>query len=286
MALRDIPSTSRETQLNTRPPLALKDVVYNVAIGSNMDGARLRSRSVGDDRRINPLSEGVPCRVPGWALSFDFIVLPPIEPVMCGAVPRDGDELHGVLWKLTREDYDFLARTEACLNPNSTYVEREVLAIPYDGGPPVRALVFALRNPIQAPPLLYPSARYKNLMVEGSRAAKLDSTVVQKLENMPSARPCHSNIRGFSLFTLIAMFSLFKYNLMMNFIAQYYRPLLASLYSRRERELVNGNNLKGRVWTTALLLAMMPMATLGFVRALSQGRDVRKIASGQGLLSK
>lgn len=75
-----VPSAIRRS----RPSLALNDIVYNVALGSNMDGEKLRSRSAGDGKYIVPLCEGVACKVQDWELSFQFIVLPPIEPVsMC-----------------------------------------------------------------------------------------------------------------------------------------------------------------------------------------------------------
>lgn len=268
----------------TRPELAREDVVYNVAIGSNMDGTKLRSREVGNNRRICPLSDGVPCHVPGWALSFDFVVLPPIEPVMCGAIQRDGEELHGVLWKLKREDYEFLASTEDCMNPYSTYIEHEVLAIPYHGGEPVQALIFALRSSKPAPALLYPSVRYKKLMVEGSRMAKLDSKVLQRLAQVPTARPCASVMRGYSLFALIAIIAMFKRNLVLPFLNQLYRPLLGDLYSRREQALVQGKLLKSMTWTGIMLLVMMPMVMFGFLHAWLRGDDVLKIASGEGVL--
>lgn len=91
---------------NERPKLALEEVVYNVAIGSNMDGAKLRSRKSGDGGTITPLSDGVPCKVHDWALSFDFLFLPPTEPVMAAAVRKEGSTLNGVLWKLSKIDYD------------------------------------------------------------------------------------------------------------------------------------------------------------------------------------
>jgi len=121
--------------------------MYNFAYGSNMDDAKLRGRRIGDGESIVPLAPGQPCRVPGWELSFDYIVLPPIEPVMAGAVRKDGAEMHGVLIKLTRAHYETLAKTEGCVSPSSIYVERPVLAYPYgEGSEPVEALVFALRT--------------------------------------------------------------------------------------------------------------------------------------------
>lgn len=88
-----------------RPALVHADVVYNVALGSNMSEAKMRMRGAADRRRIVPLAPPVPCTVPGYALAFDLLGMPPTEPAMAGAVRRrvgDGGALHGVLYKLSR----------------------------------------------------------------------------------------------------------------------------------------------------------------------------------------
>lgn len=88
-----------------RPALAHEPVVYNVALGSNMDAAKLTSRKNSDGTFIAPLEDGVPCTVRDWAMTFDYLAMPPRECVMSCGVPRKGDVLHGVLYKLSNESY-------------------------------------------------------------------------------------------------------------------------------------------------------------------------------------
>lgn len=88
-----------------RPALVHEPVVYNVALGSNMDAAKLVSRKNSDGTFIAPLDDGVPCTVRDWAMTFDYLAMPPREPVMSCGVPRKGDVLHGVLYKLSNESY-------------------------------------------------------------------------------------------------------------------------------------------------------------------------------------
>lgn len=65
-----------------RPSLVDNDIVFNVALGSNMDGEKLRARATSrDGKNIEPLGEGVACRIEDWELSFQYLVLPPTEPV-------------------------------------------------------------------------------------------------------------------------------------------------------------------------------------------------------------
>jgi len=263
-----------------QPALALEEVVYNVALGSNMDGEKLRSRNVGDGRRITPLEDGVPCRVPNWELSFNFLFMPPIEPVMAGAVEKPNQVLHGVLWKLTREDYAILARTEGCGKSTSVYEEREVLAYPYGSEKPVKALIFALRKPEVVPPLLYPSQRYKSMMIIGAKNAQLDHEFVHHLTDMRAARRCHRVVRVISRFTLTALFWLYSYNGPLLWLRKYFKPLLARTYSRRERALRDNHHVKANFWNGVMIAVMSPFTILGFFRAVYKRRNILQMLQG------
>lgn len=164
----DIYPARRSRTPRPRPLLVENDVVYNVALGSNMDGDKLRARA--GVNKIKPLSEGVACIVEDLELSFQMIAMPPIEPVMAGAVPKNGATFHGVLCKLSREDYERLAKTEGIFTGNSAYEEREVLARPYDTTQePVRVLVFALINLAHIPDHVHPSERCEGHAKHSSR---------------------------------------------------------------------------------------------------------------------
>lgn len=270
-----------------RPALALNDIVYNVALGSNMDGDKLRGRNTGDGKCIEPLSEGVACRVQDCQLSFQFIVCPPLEPVMAGAVLKKGAVLHGVLWKLKREDYEILAKTEGIFTDNPVYEEREVLAVPYSNHnsatheTPVRALVFALRFPAHIPECVHPSERYKGMMVRGARNANLAPEFVQALSEMPAAPPAHWAVRGFSRFAMTGLFFCYKSGTLLRLIRNFYRPLLVRVYSVREKQIRKGRTWLAKIVTAAMLALMSPFTITGLLRAVYLRRDIRKIASGE-----
>jgi hypothetical protein len=68
------------------------------AYGSNMNPAVLK-----DMRGIIPLGEE-PGLIRGYRLAFNLIGLPLIAPSSASAEPSPGDELHGVLFTLSRSD--------------------------------------------------------------------------------------------------------------------------------------------------------------------------------------
>lgn len=68
------------------------------AYGSNINPAVLE-----DLRGINPLSS-VPGLVRGYKLAFNLIGLPLVSPASASAEPSTGDELHGVLFTLSRNE--------------------------------------------------------------------------------------------------------------------------------------------------------------------------------------
>lgn len=208
---------------------------------------------------------------------------------MAGAVSKKGAALHGVLWKLKREDYEILAKTEGIFTENPAYVEREVLAVPYgaapddddDGGEarrePVRALVFALRVPDTVPANLYPSERYKGMMVKGARSANLAAEFVRDLDSVPTAPPSHNFVLRVSQLTAMALFFAWKNKWLSPYVRGYYTPLLAHIYSAREKQIRNGRPLLARIVTAGMLAVMAPMSIFGFCRFIYLGRDVEKI---------
>lgn len=171
-----------------------------------------------------------------------------------------------------------LARTEGCTGPHAMYIEEEVLAHPYSG-PPVRALVFALRNPPQSfPAHLHPSERYMRMLIEGARAAKLEVKVVAALEAAPTARMSHPAVRAWSRFAMMGLFFLYRSKRVMLLARRYYRPVIAALYSRREAAIRGGKPGLGRVWTALMLAVLAPCSMLGLLRAIVQRKNVLSIA--------
>lgn len=284
-----------ETSLHDRPSIVQKDIVWNLAIGSNMDISKLKARAPSGRLPIGPLCPPIPAVVKNWHLSFDFLFLPPAEPVMAAAMPCANEELHGILYKLTRDDYHTLCMSEGCLKPFSLYKEALVEATIYpsvlksffehvgDNGI-VQATVFTLREPQRHSLLamgLFPSQRYLNLMISGSKAVGLSSKYVEKLEAIPVARPVVGRFRGYARFMTIGLFFCYRSTTLMLLLRRSYRPFLAAVHCRREKASHDKHCVAYFSWTCLLLLTMLPFAVLGFVRALLQRQNVRKIARGE-----
>jgi hypothetical protein len=325
-----------------RPMLVHDDYVWNLALGSNMDVEKLKTRHPSVRNPIAPLLPGVPAAAPGWILAFDLLAMPPAEPAMAGAVrcPTAGSTsvpsltevetaadcngampekklstlanshrplgsgsceqapLHGILYKLTREDYLTLSISEGCCNrqevanPHSSYKEVVVEAIPYpehelvkSGKVPAKvyAVVFALREPPTVPLItgrLYPSRRYLDLLIKGSKAVHLDSKYIEFLEAHPVARAPGTSMRGYTRFVFIAYFPmLFSRTIMLALRALYKRPVCL-LYTRREIAHERGYLKMEWLWHVLILLWMFPLAVLGFLRAMVTRRPVLRIMKG------
>lgn len=194
---------------------------------------------------------------------------------------KSGGVLHGVLWKLTKEDYQALAHSEGCFWEHPIYEEREVLAIPYEDAAPVRAIVFALRSPDHVPPYLYPSERYKGMMVKGACGANLAPEFVHQLEKLPTSPPVSRIVLGVSLLAATALFYCWKSKRRAPLVHTYYTPVLARVYSAREAQIRQSRALLAKVVTAAMLLIMLPFVILGFFRFIYLGRDMNKILSGR-----
>lgn len=280
--------------MNVRPQEIDNDVVWNLAIGSNMDINKLLTRAPKGRRPIAPLCPGLPATVKNWHLSFDFLFLPPAEPVMAAAMPCPDGELHGILYKLARDDYHTLCMSEGCSSPVSLYKEAVVEAIVYpsvfeasrehlDGNSIVKAIVFTLREPPRRsllPMGLYPSRRYLNLMITGSVSAGLSSAYTKKLQSIPAARPVAGRMRGYARFMTMGIFFAYRSQFVMLLVRKSYRPFLAAVHCRREKMLESGRAIPYFLLSIFLVLIMFPFAAVGFVRALAQRQDIAKIARG------
>jgi hypothetical protein len=280
-----------------RPALVHDEHVWNLALGSNMDVDKLRSRNNKARRPISPLLPGVPATVAGWALAFDLVAMPPTEPAMAAAVRDPAGMLHGILYKLCREDYCTLSMSEGCCTrdgvsiPHTPYKEVVVEVIPYPthelaqaGTIPAKVLatVFALRDPPPVPLVtrhLYPSRRYVNLLVKGAKEAKLDDAYIEQIERYPVARPVSGPMRGLTRFFAIAYFAMPSRKWLSN-IRFLFKGGIRESYARRELAHLAGLHSWEWFWHFALILCLTPLAIVGFFRALTSGRHVMRIARG------
>jgi hypothetical protein len=288
-----------------RPALVHEEHVWNLALGSNMDVEKLKTRQPRGCRPIAPLLAGVPATVPGWTLAFDLLAMPPIEPAMAAAVATPaaganggGGVLHGILYKLTTEDYCTLSMSEGCCNragvgnASSSYMEVVVEVFPYpthelvqNGKIPTRvfATVFALRIPPTVPLItrnLYPSQRYLNLLIKGAKEANLDSVYLEHLRAHPAARPVEGRMRGLARFFYIGYFPMISKKWLVAFARLVFRSVICAVYVRRERAHFARQSAWEWFWHAFLVVYMVPLAFFGFLKALATGRPVLRIARG------
>ena len=87
-------------------PTEYPDFVYNFAYGSNMSPRILSGR-----RKIEPV-ESIPGVLEGWQLTFDLRGVPGVEPCFGNIKENPESEIHGVLHKMTGQNFKHLLATE------------------------------------------------------------------------------------------------------------------------------------------------------------------------------
>ena len=137
------------------------------AFGANLSPATLNRRGISPGR-------AQPARLEGHRLVFDQPGIPVFEPAFASVRPAD-DEVWGVLYELTAEDYANLRAFEGREYREATV---EVIA----GTERIGARTFVTRG---AHPERRPSARYLQVMLEGARHHSLPDEWVERLSAHP-----------------------------------------------------------------------------------------------------
>ena len=152
--------------------------VWYFAYGSNMETATLRGR-----RGVEP-SRALPARAAGWRLVLDKPPLLPVGEAFANIVPDPHAAVLGVLYEITRADWEHLELTEGVRigNYRSVTIRATSLATP---GLEVEA--FALTSD-RRDPKLWPSERYMACLVAGAEEHGLPTEYVAFLRTVP-ARP-------------------------------------------------------------------------------------------------
>ena len=145
-------------------------------------------------RDLSPLGSTAAV-LPDYKLRFSIAGIPWIEP-SAAAVERCVDQrVHGVLYELTREDFERVGRTEGV---PLGYQWRSCQVYPYIGdcraageeaiqtaASSVSAYTLVATFPTKTD--IPPSKSYRDLLVEGAKLWKLDENHIQKLEAVPFA---------------------------------------------------------------------------------------------------
>jgi len=159
------------TKTPRQKPSAEKEV-WNFAYGGNMNPNVLHER-----RRIHPL-ESVGGYIEGYRLSFTLRGFPWLEPAFANIEPAPGEFIHGVLHRLTQNQFRRLDRFEG---RGFAYRHLELDACAYDGRK-IRARIYSA---IIVSAEKKPSCRYLNILREGARYHQLNPEYVRMLDDHP-----------------------------------------------------------------------------------------------------
>ena len=151
------------------------DPVWYFAFGANMHDSAFRER-----RRMRPLGWR-PGRIKDYRLRFNLEGRPKGKAAPANIEPCRGDEVWGVLYKITRRDLVWLDSTEGV--PGRRYRQIRLAAEDADRRP-VEALTYIAQGQETDG---NPSLRYITLLREGARAHDLPAHWVSMLERVRHA---------------------------------------------------------------------------------------------------
>jgi hypothetical protein len=158
-----------------------QDGIWNFAYGGNMNPRVLSER-----RKISPL-ESLGGRLQDYRLVFNTRGFPWIEPAFANVEYAPGACVHGVLHRLTREQFARLDRYEW---GGVAYRHLELDVAAYDG----RILRAHVYSALYVSREKSPSCRYLSLIREGARLSGLDEDYVSALDRHPCREtPAMSN---------------------------------------------------------------------------------------------
>ncbi len=163
-------------------PSSYPEYVYNFAYGANMHPSVLSGR-----RKIQPL-ESIPGVLEGWQLTFDLGGVPGIEPCFGNIKENPDSEIHGVLHRITGEQFKRLLRTERGSGTDvNGYIPYKVNVHTYDGRMiEAYALVVLQTSSSILHQHTLPSARYLGLLRNGATHYNIHPLYIEYLQSLPS----------------------------------------------------------------------------------------------------
>lgn len=155
--------------------------VQYFAFGSNLLASKM------DGRAETEVLSRVSAVVADHRLAFNMRMFPPLEPSMASIEPEDGSVCEGVLYTLTRDGYEALWKSEGGAMERPGY--EEVVVSASAGGETVQCITLRaapwMRMQRDAPP----SARYKQLILDGANEIGLSNDYIARVAALPAAAP-------------------------------------------------------------------------------------------------
>ena len=149
--------------------------IWNFAIGSNMHPDKLKGRA------NLVIKESFPAKLKGWRLAFNLQGISWLEPSMAGVEPDPEETVHGVLVRLSAEDFTKLVQSEG---GDQSYA-REAVEVETYCGKVQKAFVFRALEARKLPQDRPPTLRYLELIRTGARLNGLDLEYIEKLDALP-----------------------------------------------------------------------------------------------------
>lgn len=149
--------------------------IWNFAFGSNMHPLKRLQRG-----QIKA-QETIPGILDNWRLVFNLPGLKLLEPAMASISPEVGHQVHGVLLRLEKQEFEKLIRSEG----GSEYYELMQCQVRTYDDRVIQALAFKTRPDKATNHPIIPSKRYMTLIRQGARLSHLDSQYCQCLDSMP-----------------------------------------------------------------------------------------------------
>ena len=138
-------------------------------------------------RKIQPI-ESIPGVLEGWQLTFDLRGIPGVEPCFGNIKENPESEIHGVLHKMTGQNFKRLLATEGGGGVDSNgYIPLKVDVHAYDGRMiEAYALVVRQTSPAILNQHTLPSVRYMGLLRQGAAHHKIHPLYIEYLQSLPS----------------------------------------------------------------------------------------------------
>jgi len=240
-------------------------MVRYFAFGSNL----LRSKMEDRLQLTHAIIERMPALVTDHRLAFNMRMFPPLEPSMASIEPQKGEVCEGVLYTLTREGYEALWKSEGGSMERPGYeeivvsVRRQLRDSQGDASyETVQAITLRAAPWMRLQYDVPPSARYRNLIVDGAKEVNLSNDYIARLIEMPVSAPSAALTAIAKAHAIVALL-LFRLKL-----RKALTPLRAACYAlQRGKSPQDGQasrllNLGAELITGAILL---PTAALGAV---------------------
>lgn len=173
--------------------------------GSNMSRKKMKSRSITDEP-INFQNVWIG-HLRDWELCFDLRGALPNEPAMGSIIPRKGAEVYGLVYEISTEKcWQMLLRTEGITDRKRFYSSYDIIEVElecYNADTPeiktkkkVRTLIsgeyYRIKQELQ--PYVLPSRRYVDLLIHGATEERMPAHYINKLKELPCARPWDDGI--------------------------------------------------------------------------------------------